>query len=255
MIAQTRIREDLQPAGLDWITALRSTTIRKLARQQLVQPTLFDTRNMASITSPDYPGERLLVCFNPLVAAERRRKREALLARTESDARDELNRRLGTLRRRKLGRHFRWEFDPETEAFLCERKRESIEAEQRLDGIHVVRTSVREEQLDDAGVVRACKSLAQVERAFQSLKTTLLHVRPVFHWRERRVRAHLLVCMLAYYLEWHMRRLAPLLFAEEHPQEADGDPVGLAQGPHTQDAGRAAAAAEFPRTCWQAWGR
>ena len=240
MIAQTRIREDLQPAGLDWITALRFPTIRKLARQKLVQPSLFDTRNMASITSPDFPGERLLVCFNPLVAAERGRKRAALLERTESDARelaaryadgkldrDELNRRLGTLRRRKMGKHFRWEFDPESEAFLCERRRESIEAEERLDGIYVVRTSVREEQLDDAGVVRAYKSLAQVERAFRSLKTTLLHVRPVFHWRERRVRAHLLVCMLAYYLEWHMRRrLAPLLFAEEHPQERNADPVG-----------------------------
>ena len=171
---------------------------------------------MASVTSPDFPGERLPVCCNPLVAAERRRKRYALLACNETDAltlaadyaagkydRDEFNRCLGTLRRRKMGKHFLWTFDDGTPAFSSTRKQESIRAGERLDGLYVIRTSLTEETLGDAEVVRAYKSLARVERAFRSLKTAVLKVRPIFHWRERRVRAHLFLCMLAYYLEWH----------------------------------------------------
>ena len=242
MIAQTRIQDDLEPAGFDWITALRSDTIRKLVQQEVIQPGLFDTPNLASVTSEDYPGERLLVCFNPLVAAERRRKRNLLLDLTETDAerlaaayaagrydRDEFNRRLGQLRRRRMGKHFEWTFDEQTEEFSSRRKEDSIQAEQRLDGIYVIRTSLEPEQLDDEATVRAYKGLARVERAFRSMKS-LLAVRPVFHWKERRVRAHLLLCMLAYYVEWHMRqRLAPLLFVDEDKAEGPQGPVGPAQ--------------------------
>ena len=192
MIAQTRIDQDLKPVRLDWITALRAPTIRKLARQEHIQPSLFDSRDMAAVTCPDFPGERLLVCYNPLVAAERRRKRNALLERTEADAealaadyaarkfeRDELIRRLGTLRRRKMGKQFEWSFDEQTEAFSSTRKQESIAAEERLDGIYVIRTNLSAEALGDREVLRAYKSLARVERAFRSLKTVMLKVCPI----------------------------------------------------------------------------
>ena len=242
MLAQTRIDADLKPAGFNWITALRGDTIRKLVHQDVIQPGLFDTPELASVTCDDYPGERLLIGYNPLVAAERRRKRNVLLELTEQDAqqlaagyaagrydRDEFNRRLGGLRRRRMGKHFEWTFDERTEAFTSRRKPDSIEAEERLDGLYVIRTNLEEEQLGDAGTVRAYKSLARVERAFRSLKS-LLAVRPVFHWKERRVRAHLLICLLAYYLEWHMReRLAPLLFVDEEKAEGEAGPVGPAQ--------------------------
>lgn len=240
MIAHTRIKADLEPVGFDWITALRNKTIRKLADANVIQPGLFDSYGFASVTAPDFPGERLLVCYNPLVAAERRRKREALLEATESAVRelaaayaagtvdrDECNRRLGGLRRRKMGKHFRWTFDAETEAFRAERKAESIAAEARLDGLYVIRTSLTKEDLGDTEVIAAYKSLARVERAFRSLKTTVLQVRPIFHWKEKRVRAHVFLCMLAYYLEWHLRRRwAPLLFAEEDGPERPQGPVG-----------------------------
>ena len=237
MIVQTRIDADLKPAGLDWISALRNDTIRRLADADVIQPGLFDSWGLASVTGDDFPGERLLVCFNPLVAAERRRKREELLRATEQEAaqlaarytagkydRDEFNRRLGGLRRRKMGKHFEWTFEEGTEAFASRRKHESIQNEARLDGIYVIRTSLEQEALGDRETVAAYKSLARVERAFRSMKS-LLAVRPVFHWKERRVRAHLLLCMLAYYVEWHMRqRLAPLLFADEQ-ESLPGGPV------------------------------
>ncbi len=237
MIAQTRIDADLKPAGLDWISALRNDTIRRLADADVIQPGLFDSWGLASVTGDDFPGERLLVCFNPLVAAERRRKREELLRATEQEAahlavrytagkydRDEFNRRLGGLRRRKMGKHFEWTFEEDTGAFSSRRKDASIQNEARLDGIYVIRTSLEQEALGDRETVAAYKSLARVERAFRSMKS-LLAVRPVFHWKERRVRAHLLLCMLAYYVEWHMRqRLAPLLFADER-EKLPGGPV------------------------------
>ena len=243
MLATTRIAADLKPADLDWITALRHDSIRKLAEQGCFQPSLFDTHGLASIRSEDFPDERLLVCYNPLVAAERRRKRLDLLASTEADLavmasayaagkidRDELNRRLGTLRRRKMGKHLLWSFDARSEAFTSTRNEESLAAEGRLDGFYIVRTSLAEQDLDDAGVVRAYKSLARVERAFRSLKTSGLRVRPIYHWKAERVRAHLLLCMLAYYLEWHLRRqLAPLLFSEEEQPQHAGGPVGPLQ--------------------------
>ncbi len=237
MIAQTRIDADLKPAGLDWISALRNDTIRRLADAAVIQPGLFDSWGLASVTGDDFPGERLLVCCNPLVAAERRRKREELLRATEQEAaqlaarytagkydRDEFNRRLGGLRRRKMGKHFEWTFEEDTGAFSSRRKDASIQNEARLDGIYVIRTSLEQEALGDRETVAAYKSLARVERAFRSMKS-LLAVRPVFHWKERRVRAHLLLCMLAYYVEWHMRqRLAPLLFADER-EKLPGGPV------------------------------
>ena len=203
MIAQTRVEEDLEPAGFDWITALRHDTIRTLANRQVIQPGLFDSYGFASVTAPDFPGERLLVCYNPLVAAERRRKRDALLDATERAVRelaaayaagkvdrDEFNRRLGGLRRRKMGKHFDWTFDEGTQAFRSERKAETIAAEARLDGLYVIRTSLTRKEMDDAAVIAAYKSLARVERAFRSLKTMVLQVRPIFHWKECRVRAH-----------------------------------------------------------------
>ena len=243
MIAQTRIDQDLKPEGLGWITALRHDTIRKLARKKHIQPGLFDHHDMVAVTSPDFHGERLLVCFNPLVAAERRRKRNALPDSTEDDAlalavdykagkydRDEFNRHLGTLRRRKMGKHFAWSFDEQTQAFSSARKQEKIAAEEQLDGLYVIRTSLKAEQLGDVDVVRAYKSLARLEGAFRSLKTTVLKVRPILDWRERRVRAHLFVCMLAYYLECHLRRrLAPVLFAEEGGPPEAACPVSPAQ--------------------------
>ena len=275
-ITQARIREDLQPHGLDWVTALRHSTIRRLAGQRLVQPSLLDTRDMASASSPDFPGERLLVCCNPLVAAERRRKRNALLERTEQDARklgaryqagkidrDEPSRRLGTRRRRKMGKHFRWEFDPQTEAFVCERRQDSIAAEQSLDGIHVVRTSLGPERLDDAGVVRACKSLAQVERAFRSLQTTLLRVRPVCHWKERRVRAHLVpvhagalpgVAPAAAAGAAAVRRRAGRRAGGQPGGQGAAEPGGAAQGLSAQDAEGRPAAAELPGPAGQPGG-
>ena len=242
MIAQTRIDADLEPAGFDWITALRHDTIRKLADRKVIQPGLFDRHGFVSVTAPDFPGERLLVCYNPLVAAERRRKRAELLDATESAVRelaaayaagavdrDEFNRRLGGLRRRKMGKHFDWTFDEGTQEFRSERKAAAIAAEARLDGLYVIRTSLLREELEDAAVIAAYKSLARVERAFRSLKTTVLRVRPIFHWKEKRVRAHVFLCMLAYYLEWHLRqRWAPLLFAEEESAPRPEGPVGPA---------------------------
>ncbi len=222
---------------------MRHSTIRKLAASKIIQPGLFDSHGIASVTTPDLPAERLLVCFNPLVAAERKRKRNALLDSTETAARvmaaayatgkfdrDELNRRLGTLRRHKMGKHFCWQFEESTLAFCSTRNEQSIQAEASLDGIYVILTSLASETLADRDVVRTNKSLARVERAFRSLKTTRLKLRPVFHWRQNRVQAHLFLCMLAYYLEWHMRlSLAPLLFAEEGKQPSPASPVGPAE--------------------------
>ena len=236
MITEARLREDLIPAGLDWITALRAPAIQALAAADgPLQLSLFDARDLAEIISPDYPGERLIVCRNPLLAAERTRKRGELLAATEAELRriqDRVRRPRQPLRgaaaigqavgavlgRRKVAKHFRVTIE-ETN-LVVERDTAAIAAEAHLDGIYVLRTSLPKDRLDAAGTVHAYKSLAQVERAFRSLKTVDLEVRPVFHWTEARVRAHVFLCMLAYYLEWHMRRdLAPLLF-DDHDRTA-----------------------------------
>jgi len=238
MITDARIEETLRPAGLDWITALRAPAIRELAGEGgPLQLSLFDTADMAEITSPDFPGERLVVCKNPLLAEQRARKREELLAATETDLNRirarverskhplrgaaEIGRAVGAvIGKRKMAKHFEAVITDGTFSFT--RKRDQIEAEARLDGIYVLRTNLTAEQSDAAATVRSYKSLAQVERAFRCMKTMDLDIRPVFHWTAPRVRAHVLLCMLAYYLEWHMRgALAPLLFDDEDKAAAE----------------------------------
>ncbi len=236
MITDARIEATLRPAGLDWITALRAPAIQQLAVEGgPLQPSLFDTRDMAEITSPDFPGERLVVCKNPLLADERARKRGELLAATEKDL-DRIQKRVqraknplhgageigkavgAVIGKRKMAKHF--ETDIKDHSFSFTRKAEAIAEQAKLDGIYVVRTSLAAELADAATTVRSYKSLARVERAFRCMKTMDLELRPVFHWTAARVRAHVLLCMLAYYLEWHMRqKLAPLLF-DNHDRPA-----------------------------------
>jgi hypothetical protein len=237
MITQARIAEDLQPAGLDWITALRAPQIQALAGGGgPLQLSLFDQRDMAEITAPeDFPGERLVVCRNPALAVERGRKRKELLAATAAEldaikaaverARNPLRGRAAialkvgaVLAKRKMAKHFR--LDIADHAFSFQRDEASIAREAALDGIYVLRTAVPADRLDTAATVLAYKSLAQVERAFRSIKTVDLEVRPIHHRRAARVRAHVFLCMLAYHLIWHMRRaLAPILF-DDHDRQA-----------------------------------
>jgi hypothetical protein len=236
MITEARITADIKAAGLDWITALRGPVIKELLNSGTIQLTLFDTRDMASITSPDYPGERLVVCRNPDLAAERSRKREDLLAATEKEFAEikarvarKRNPLRGTaeialavgavLNTRKMKKHFDLEITDTV--FSYARKTAEIAAEAATDGLYVVRTSLSEAVLSDADTVRSYKSLARVERAFRCIKTIDLNVRPVYHWLEGRVRAHVFLCMLAYHLEWHMRQcLAPMLFDDTDKDQA-----------------------------------
>lgn len=236
MITQARLREDLEPAGLDWITALRAPAVQALAAEDgPLQLSLFDDRDLAEITSPDYPGERLVVCRNPALAAERARKRGELLDATERDLKriqDRVRRPRNPLHgaaaigeavgavlgRRKMAKHFRRTIT-DTD-FTVARDHASVAAEAKLDGIYVLRTNLAEHQFDAPATVRAYKSLARVERVFRSTKTVDIEVRPVFHWAEPRVRAHIFLCMLACHLEWHMRQaLAPILF-DDHDRDA-----------------------------------
>ena len=237
MITEARITEDVKTAGLDWITALRAPAIQELLTSGTLQLTLFDTRDMASITSPDFPGERLVVCRNPDLAAERARKREDLLSATEKDLaviRARVGRKRDPLRGTaeialavgavlntyKMKKHFDLEITDDSFSFA--RKTAEIAAEAATDGIYVVRTSLAEATLNDADTVRSYKSLALVERAFRCIKTVDLNVRPVYHRLADRVRAHVFLCMLAYYLEWHMRQLlAPMLFDDTDKEEAE----------------------------------
>jgi hypothetical protein len=236
MITQARLDAEIAPAGLDWITALRAPAIRTLVEAGALQMSLFDQRDMAAITSPDYPGERLIVCRNPDLARERTRKRDDLLAATEADlaviaaavrrARNplrgeaEIALKVGAVvNRHKVAKHFELSIGETT--FSFHRKTEAIAAEAALDGIYVVRTNLPKKLLDDAATVGAYKSLARVERAFRSLKTVDVHLRPIFHWTTPRVRAHVLLCMLAYHVEHHMRaRLAPMLYDETDHEAA-----------------------------------
>jgi hypothetical protein len=237
MITQTRITEDLSKAGVDWITALRAPAIKALRDAGALQMSLFDERDIASITSPDFPGERLIVCRNRALATERARKREDLLAATERElariaaavARKREPRRgaaaIGlkvgaVLDKHKMAKHFT--LDIADSRFAFARKTEAIAAEAALDGIYVVRTSLPATVLDAAATVRSYKSLSLVERAFRCLKTVDLQIRPIYHWLADRVRAHVFLCMLAYYLEWHMRRrLAPMLYDETDKEAAE----------------------------------
>ena len=237
MITQARITDDIKSAGLDWITALRAPAIKALLEAGALQLSLFDQRDMASITAPDFPGERLVVCRNPDLAAERARKRADLLAATERDlARIQaaVARKRAPLRgtapiglavgaiinKHKVAKHF--DLDITDTTFSFARKTATIAAEAATDGVYVVRTSLPATTLDDAATVRSYKSLALVERAFRCIKTVDLQVRPVHHWLAERVRAHVFLCMLAYYLEWHMRqRLAPMLFDDTDKDAAE----------------------------------
>ena len=236
MLTGARIREDLQGSdGLRWITTLRAPTIGKLIKAGQVAQTMFDQRDLAEISSPDFPGERLIVCRNPVLADQRHRKRQELLAATAKDlepivaatrrAKDplrgaaEIGMRVGkVINQRKVSKHFITEISEDS--FTFRRDLEKIAAEEELDGLYLVRSNVEPELFDADQTVRAYKDLAKVERAFGSMKTVDLKVRPIYHRRADRVRAHVLLCMLAYYVEWHLRRaLAPVLF-DDHDREA-----------------------------------
>ena len=236
MLTSARIREDVEPAGLDWISALRAPAIRDLVQDGALQLSLFDQRDLAEITSEDFPGERLVVCRNPMLAEERARKRKVLLKATERDldairaatrrdkrrlaGRDRIGLRVGkVIAKHKMAKHF--DIEIAEDSFDFQRNHEHIVQEARLDGLYVIRTSVPESDLGAEDTVRAYKQLSTVERAFRSYKTVDLKVRPIFHYRAERVRAHVLLCMLAYYVEWHMRHmLAPMLFDDDDPQAA-----------------------------------
>src|SRR5713101_6249011 len=237
MITQARLDADIKPAKLDWITALRAPAIRALLDAGAFQLSLFDERDLAAITAPDYPGERLIVCRNPDLAAARRHKREDLLRATERDlaaiqhavrrAKKPLRGRApialkvgAVIGKHKMAKHFALTITDADLGFA--RKQDQIDAEARLDGIYVVRTSLPTDTLDDTASVRAYKSLAQVERAIRSIKTVDIQLRPIFHWAAPRVRAHVLLCMLAYHVEWHMRqRLAPMLYDDADKDAAE----------------------------------
>jgi hypothetical protein len=249
MITSARIEEELKPAGLDWLTALRAPAIQALAGETgPLQLSLFDERDLAEIESPHYPGERLIVCKNPALAAERARKRGELLDATEQDlariqarvrrerqplrGADRIGLAVGAvLGRRKVAKHFQITITDHDLSFV--RDHAQIVAEAALDGIYVLRTNVPSDGLNAAQAVTAYKSLARIERAFRSLKTVDLEVRPVFHWAAPRVRAHVFLCMLAYHLEWHLRQaLAPMLFDDHDRQAAEArrpSPVAKAE--------------------------
>jgi len=235
---EARIREELSPTeGLEWISALRAPAIRGLVEAGAIQLSLFDERDVAEISSPQYPGERLIACRNPLLAEERARRRQELLEATQKDldkivvatqrsraplrGKDRIGVRVGkVLNRHNVGKHFRLHITDE--GFKYERDTDKIASEAALDGIYVIRTSVPAEDLNSEETVRSYKSLSRVERAFRSLKSVDLKVRPIYHRLGDRVRAHVFLCMLAYYVEWHMRRaLAPILFDDAGREEAE----------------------------------
>ncbi|MGK2900093.1 MAG: IS1634 family transposase [Burkholderiaceae bacterium] len=232
MLTSARIEQVLKPEGMDWVSSLRAPQIAQLAQEHgPFQPSLFDERNLLELTSQHFPGERLVVCRNPLLADERARKRLELLVATEADlakitaatqrARSPLRgqdaialRVARVVGRFHMAKHFELTITETSLAY--QRKTEAIEAEAALDGLYVIRTSLPAAQLDANATVAAYKSLAHVERAFRSIKTIDLNVRPVCHYSESRVRAHVFLCMLAYYVEWHMRqRLKSMLFDDE----------------------------------------
>jgi transposase len=237
MITEARIRDEIAPAGLDWITALRAPAIKGLVDGGTLQLSLFDDRDMAAITSPEFPGERLVVCKNHALAAERHRKRADLLAATERDLRRIQAKTVkpksplqgaaaigievgAVLNHHKMGKHFDVTITDTSLTFV--RRQADIEAEAALDGLYAVRTNLASEVLDDSATVRAYKSLSRVERAFRCLKTVDLHVRPIHHWLAGRVKAHVFLCMLAYHVEWHMRQLlAPMLYHDDDKDAAE----------------------------------
>lgn len=236
MITEARITEDLKDAGLDWISALRAPAIRSLLEGEAIQISLFDQVRLAEVAHSDYPGERLVVCRNPAVAEERRRKREALLSSTEKllaeievatrrdkralKGKDKIGVRVGkVINRYKVAKYFETEIGEES--FSYRRNEEKISAEAALDGFYVIRTSVGAEAISAEEAVRSYKRLQEVEHAFRIFNGDL-DVRPIHHRKEDRVRAHFFLCMLAHYVEWHMAQdLAPMLFAEDDPPGAE----------------------------------
>jgi transposase len=237
MLTSARIEQVLKPQGMDWVSSLRAPQIAQLAAEHgPFQPSLFDERNLLELTSQHFPHERLVVCRNPLLAEERARKRLELLAATEADlakiaaatqrARNPLRGeqaialRVGrVIERFHMAKHLALTITDTS--FTWARRIEAIAAEAALDGLYVIRTSLPKDKLDANAAVAAYKSLAHVERAFRSMKTVDLNVRPIFHYTQQRVRAHVFLCMLAYYVEWHMReRLKPMLFDDEYLSEA-----------------------------------
>jgi hypothetical protein len=244
MITAARIEAVKHLGGMGWLTCLRAPAIAKLAADQgPLQMTLFDQSDLAEITHPDYPGERLIACRNPLLAAERARKRAALLTATETalapviaavttgrlTGADRIGLRIGKIiARHKMAKHFDLAITDTTLAIT--RRHDQITAETALDGVYVLRTTVTAADLDTAGVVVAYKNLAHVERDFRSMKADDLDLRPVRHWTENRVRAHVLICLLAAYLTWHLRRAwAPLTYTDENPTTTRENPVAPAQ--------------------------
>ena len=244
MISNKAIAELRETDGIGWITALKSVSIRALVEQGPLQLDLFDERNLVELSSPDYPDERLVACRNPELAKLRAHKREELLAATERNldkikarvdagrllGRDKIGVRVGkVVNQYKVAKHF--ELTIEDNTFTFARKRDAILAEAALDGIYIIRTSVSAVQMDAPSCVRNYKSLAQVERAFRSLKTVDLKVRPIHHRKADRVRAHIFLCMLAYYVEWHMREAwRELMFADtDQAAKATRDPVAPAK--------------------------
>jgi hypothetical protein len=247
MLTKARIRDDLKPAELDWVTALRGPAIKALISQGAIQPTLFDEADMAEITHPDYPGERLIACYNPFLEADRARTRAELLDATEAElekiaaatrrarrplrGKDKIALAAGkVIDKKKVAKHFITEITDD--GLTWRRDEQKIATEAALDGIYVIRTSLPPDALPAAGAVDSYKALANVERVFRGLNSDLL-VRPIRHRLEDRVRAHVLIRMLAYYVTWHMQqRLAPMLFKDDDPaagKAARPSPVAPAQ--------------------------
>jgi transposase len=247
MLTSTQIEAIQNYPGLGWISSLRSKAIRKLVDTECLQPSLFDEQNLAEISSAEFPGERLIACYNPLLAEERQRKRQVLLKATQADldkivrevarrtktplGKAEIGKKVGkVLHHYKMGKHF--ELMIEDSTFHYARREDTIRRESELDGIYVIRTSEPLERLSAEDAVRSYKRLTLIEQAFRCLKGIDLLVRPIRHRDAQRVRAHIFLCMLAYYVQWHMRKaLAPLLFIDEELDDhrAKRDPVAPAK--------------------------
>jgi len=244
MISQKSIDEIRHSDGIDWITALKSGAIRMLIDDKQVQPDLFDERNLFEFTHPDFPGERLIACRNLELAKLRAHKRQDMLQATEKDlekiaarvetgrlsGQDDIGVQIGKIiNKYKMAKHF--DLDIKNDALSFQRKSDSIAAETALDGIYIIRTSVSTDRMTSADCVRNYKLLVHVERAFRSLKTIDLKIRPIHHRLADRVRAHILLCMLAYYVEWHMREAwRELMFADpDQDAKKTRDPVAPAK--------------------------
>ena len=236
MITGKLIQNELRGnQDIDWITALRAPQVKKLVREQAIQLSLFDERNLVEIEAKDYPGERLVVCRNPLLAEQRRLKREDLLKATREEldkiveathrkrkplrGKDAIGVKVGkVIDKYKMGKHISYSI--EEDRFTYEINQDSVSEEQTLDGVYVIRTSLAQKAYSADNVVETYKSLSQVERAFRSMKTTRLQIRPIYHWTENRIRAHVFLCMLAYYVEWHIhQKLAPYLYSDDQKEK------------------------------------